>query len=113
MPENHGATDTEAQDSGSNALAVVSSGLRRGSADAVEAASKTFESAARFASRFVYTTCYTVSYGVVFPVMLVAGAIPRDNAAVRGLIEGAEDACSKADDVHRSTTEPRTELVTA
>ena len=45
-----------------------------------------------FLNRFAYTTCYTVSYGVVFHSALLAWAIRRDNAAVRGLIGGAEAA---------------------
>jgi hypothetical protein len=45
----------------------------------------------------LYTSTYTISYGVVFPVALVARGIPRDNAAVRGLIEGAQAASRRAD----------------
>lgn len=98
MSEHHETEQTESHDEGPTVLAVASDGIRRGSADAVEAASKAWESAGRFASRFVYTTCYTISYGVVFPVMLAASAIPRENAAVRGLIDGANDARTAADE---------------
>lgn len=42
-----------------------------------------------FVGRLVYTTSYTVSYGVVFPTMLIVRAVPKDNALVHGLIDGA------------------------
>ncbi len=45
----------------------------------------------------VYNTTYTVSYGLVFPVAFVAQAIPRDNAAVRGFIDGAAAATRQVD----------------
>lgn len=100
------AEPVESHEGGPTVLAVASDGLRRGSADAVESASKAWESAGRFASRFVYTTCYTISYGVVFPVMLAAGAVPRENAAVRGLIDGASDGRAAADAVTTPHAEP-------
>jgi hypothetical protein len=43
-------------------------------------------------SRLVYKTCYSLSYGVVFSSVLVARSIPRNNAAVHGLIDGAHAA---------------------
>ncbi len=43
----------------------------------------------RFVSRVIYTSSYAVSYGVVFPVMLVVRIIPKDNAMVHGLVDGA------------------------
>lgn len=45
-----------------------------------------------FLSRLTYKTCYAVSYGIVFPTALVARAIPQENAAVHGLIDGARAA---------------------
>ena len=65
---------------------------RDGAADAREAAGKALANTSLFVSRVVYQTTYAVSYGVVFPVAFVARAVPRDNAAVRGLIEGAQAA---------------------
>jgi hypothetical protein len=52
-----------------------------------------------FASRFVYTTSYTVSYGVVFSATLIARAVPKNNAAVRGMIDGAHAAIQKVDEL--------------
>jgi hypothetical protein len=74
-------------------------GARDGAADAREAATRTWAATSLFMSRFVYTTCYTVSYGVVFPTTLFAQAIPTNNAAVRGLIDGAHAAVQKVDEI--------------
>src|SRR5580704_7849108 len=73
-------------------LQVVKRAARDGASDAREAATRTWEATSRFVSRLVYTTCYTFSYGVIFPAALVARAIPRDNVAVQGLIDGAQAA---------------------
>jgi hypothetical protein len=45
--------------------------------------------AGRFLSRAVYRTSYAVSFGVVFPAMMIANAIPKSNAVVHGLVDGA------------------------
>src|SRR5208337_2961860 len=45
-----------------------------------------------FLSGATFKTCYAVSYGMVFPTVLVARAIPKENAVVHGLIDGARAA---------------------
>jgi hypothetical protein len=45
-----------------------------------------------FLSWILYQSCYSISYGVVFPSVLLARSIPKDNAAVNGLIDGAHAA---------------------
>ena len=55
----------------------------------------------RFVSRFVYTTCYTVSYGVVFPSVLVARSIPKNNPIVHGLIDGAHAATDMVEEMRK------------
>lgn len=77
---------------------LVAQAARQGAADASEAAARTLDAAGRFLNRFV-TTCYTVSYGVVFPSVLLARAIPRHNAAVRGLVDGSEAARRKGGEI--------------
>ncbi len=72
---------------------------RQGAADAREAAARFADSAGLFVSRFVYTTCYTVSYGVVFPTVILARALPRRNAVVRGLLDGASAASQRVDEI--------------
>ncbi|MGZ3396333.1 MAG: hypothetical protein ACXVB2_19585, partial [Isosphaeraceae bacterium] len=39
------------------------------------------------------------SYGIVFPTALVARAIPKENAAVHGLIDGARAAIDMVNDM--------------
>jgi hypothetical protein len=101
--EAHPTSDPVASAAGT--LDLVTQAARRGAADASEAAARTWEVAGRFMNRFVYTTCYTVSYGVVFPTVLLARSIPRNNAAVRGLVEGAQAARRKVDRISHSTLE--------
>ena len=50
-----------------------------------------------------YKTCYAASYGIVFPVVLVARAIPTDNAVGHGFIDGARAAL---DTVKEMKTKP-------
>src|SRR4051794_32628509 len=78
---------------------LVARAARDGAADARVAASRALSGTGLFLSRMVYTTTYTLSYGVVFPAAFVAQSIPRNNAAVRGLIEGAHAASRRADAV--------------
>jgi hypothetical protein len=97
MSKHHVSKANDSAESSAGALDLVTKAARDGAADAREAATRTWDATSRFASRFVYTTCYSLSYGMVFPVMLLAHAIPRDNEAVRGLIDGAQAAIHKVD----------------
>ncbi len=45
-----------------------------------------------FLAGATFKTCFAVSYGVVFPVVLVARAIPQENPVVHGLIDGTRAA---------------------
>ena len=85
--------------SSARAVDRVTKAALNGAGDAREAATRTWDTTSRFASRCVYSTCFTVSYGVVFPVMLLARAIPRNHEAVRALIDGAQAAIRKVDQV--------------
>jgi hypothetical protein len=76
-------------------LSTITQAAKDGAADAREMATRVWANTSLFLSRFVYTTSYTISYGVVFPATLIARSIPRDNAAVRGLIDGARAASDK------------------
>ena len=102
MTETHEGVNQEPVECSDGALALIKKASRDGAADAREAATRTWAATSLFASRFVYTTCYTVSYGVVFPVMLLAQSMPRHNVAVQGLIDGAEAAMHKVEEM-RST----------
>ncbi|MFO0957924.1 MAG: hypothetical protein U0800_10760 [Isosphaeraceae bacterium] len=82
-----------------NALQLASHAARQGASDAYDAANRAWASTSMFLSRFTYTTCYTISYGVVFPISYVAMAVPKDNALVRGMIDGAHSARAQVDKV--------------
>ena len=64
---------------------------------AVATANDLAPAAGRVVSQAVYKTCYSVSFCAVLPVMLIARWIPRENAAVRGLIDGAHAAVDSVD----------------
>jgi hypothetical protein len=87
-------------------LDVISRAAREGAADAREMATKVWANTSLFLCRFVYTTTYTISYGVVFPATLLARSVPRDNAAVRGLIDGARAASDKVLDIKTAPADP-------
>jgi hypothetical protein len=97
MSDHHAGHARDAGTASTGTLDLVTRAARDGAADAREAATRTWEATSLFASRLVYTTSYTLSYGVVFPVVLLARAVPRNNEAVRGLIDGAQAAILKVD----------------
>jgi len=94
----------------STTLSTITRAASDGAADAREMATRVWASTSLFVSRFVYTTSYTISYGVVFPASLLARSIPVDNAAVRGLIDGARAATKKAHEV-RAEMGPLPEVI--
>jgi hypothetical protein len=104
MPEIPVNADSKPLDSSAGTLEIVSRAARDGAADARAAAVRVCNATSLFLSRFVYTTCYTVSYGVVFPTMLLVHAIPKNNAAVQGLVDGAHAAILKVDQVRTAST---------
>jgi hypothetical protein len=71
---------------------------RDGAADAKATVDRVVPAVSQFVSRFVYTTTYSLSYGIVFPALLVARAIPTDNALVHGLVDGAQAARDMVED---------------
>ena len=54
--------------------------------------------AGRLLSRAVYRASYAVSFGIAFPAVVLARAVPRGNAVVHGLIDGAQAAMCAARD---------------
>jgi hypothetical protein len=54
-------------------------------------------------SGLTFNTCYAISYGVVFPTLVAAHAIPRDNPAVNGLIGGSRAARDALDELKSSS----------
>jgi hypothetical protein len=78
--------------SAADAMALALQAAKDGAADAQERVDQMMPAIGGFVSRLTYTTCYAVSYGVVFPTLLVARAVPKDNAIVNGLVDGARAA---------------------
>jgi hypothetical protein len=94
------ATDASSADplkAVADAMETALQAAKDGAADAKATVEKAFPGASRFLSRFIYTTCYTLSYGVVFPTVLIARSIPRNNAVVHGLVDGAQAAIDMVD----------------
>jgi hypothetical protein len=92
MPDPEANSSHNVIETPAGTLDLAKQAAQRGAADACEAANRTWAATGRFVSRCVYTTCYTLSYGVVFPSVLLARSIPVNNAAVRGLVDGANHA---------------------
>jgi hypothetical protein len=84
-------------------------GIKEGFTDTTARADKALPAVNRFVSRFVYTTCYTISYGVVFPSVLLARSIPKNNPIVHGLVDGARAAVDKVDEMKQTKIAARTE----
>jgi hypothetical protein len=75
-----------------DAMSLALQAAKDGAADAQVRVSEMMPAIGEFLSRLTYTTCYAVSYGVVFPSLIVARAVPKDNAIVNGLVDGARAA---------------------
>jgi hypothetical protein len=92
MPEQAMTPEAQAADplrTAADAMALAVQAASDGASDAQAKVSEMMPALGGFLSRLTYTTCYAVSYGVVFPTLLVARAIPKDNAIVHGLVDGA------------------------
>lgn len=84
------------------AMSDAAGAIRTGASDATEKARQMAPAAARIVSQTVYSTCYYFSYGVVFPTMLVVSFIPKNNALVHGLVDGARAASDAVTDLRAS-----------
>lgn len=92
MPEQTLPPEAHATDplrTAADAMALAAQAVREGASDAEAKVSEMMPALGGFLSRLTYTTCYAVSYGVVFPTLLIARAVPKDNAIVHGLVDGA------------------------
>jgi hypothetical protein len=61
-------------------------------------AAEAFPATGHFLGRVVYKTSYAVAFGVTFPVMMVVRIVPKDNAIVHGLVDGAIAARDRVDE---------------
>ena len=88
-PEAHAADPLK---TAADAMSLALQAARDGASDAQDKVSEIMPAIGGFLGRLVYTTSYAVSYGVVFPTLFVAQAVPKDNALVHGLVDGARAA---------------------
>jgi hypothetical protein len=75
-----------------NALDAAVQAAEGGLEDVRATASGALPALTRSLSGLTYKTCYAITYGIVFPTILVVRAIPKENAVVHGLIDGARAA---------------------
>jgi len=68
-----------------DALDAAVQRAKGGAEDLRVTASGSLPALSSFLSWLTYKACYAISYGMVFPTVLVARAIPQENAAVHGL----------------------------
>lgn len=95
MPTRTQAADTQGGDPFrivADAMSEAAQAVGDGAADAKAHAADMVTTAGGFLGRLTYNAGYAVSYGVVFSALLVARAIPRENAMVHGLTDGARAA---------------------
>ena len=107
MPEQAMTPEAQATDplrTAADAMALAVQAAKEGASDAQAKVSEMMPALGGFLSRLTYTTCYSVSYGVVFSTLLVARAIPKDNAIVHGLVDGALAARDALANRDRATT---------
>jgi hypothetical protein len=81
------------------ALDAAAQAIQDGVRDLASTASGAVPALDGLLSRLTYKTCYAVSYGVVLSTVLVARAIPKENAAVHGFIDGARAAIDAVDEM--------------
>jgi hypothetical protein len=87
-----GASAADPLKTAADAMALAVQAAKDGAADARAKANEIMPSVGLFLSRLTYTTSYAISYGVVFPALFISRAIPKENAVVHGLIDGAAAA---------------------
>ncbi len=71
---------------------------RHGVTELQERAAEALPAAGHFLGRVVYKTSYAVAFGVTFPVMMIVRIVPKDNAIVHGLVDGAIAARDRVDE---------------
>jgi hypothetical protein len=87
-------TDNSPADLAGSAFESVKAGAHELQARAAEA----LPVASHFLGRVVYKTSYALAFGVTFPVMMVVRIVPKDNAFVHGLVDGAIAARDRVDE---------------
>jgi hypothetical protein len=97
MTDSAGAASADTLSGVNRTMGIAVQAARQGAADASEAAARAWSATNLVMAKIVYSASYTIAFGVVFPLAFIAQSIPRNNAAIRGLIEGAEAASQRVD----------------
>jgi hypothetical protein len=79
-------------DTPASAPGSVFDSIKQGASEIQVSAYEALPATSRFLGRMVYNTSYAVSFGVTFPVMMIVRVVPKDNALVHGLVDGAQAA---------------------
>jgi hypothetical protein len=82
-----------------DALDAAVQSAKEGASDLGATASGALPAVGGLFSSLTYKTCYAVSYGLVFPTVLVVRAIPKENAIVHGVVDGARAAIDLVDEM--------------
>jgi hypothetical protein len=82
------STDT-LDGSADHAAGSIFASMNRGASEIQTRVSEALPATSRFLGRAVYKTSYALSFGMVFPVMMVVRVMPKNNAMVHGLVDGA------------------------
>jgi hypothetical protein len=82
-------TPVDTVDSPAHASGSVFESIKQGASEIQLSASEALPATGRFLGRVIYNTSYAVSFGVTFPVMMIVRVVPKDNALVHGLVDGA------------------------
>ena len=92
-------------DSPVDASASLFDSIKQGASEIQLSAAEALPATSRFLGRIIYNTSYAVSFGVTFPVMMIVRVVPKDNALVHGLVDGALAARDRVDEWNGSVVE--------
>jgi hypothetical protein len=98
MPAHASRTAVNADNRSANLVESAFESAEHGSNELQEQGAEALPAAGHFLGRVVYRTSYAVAFGLTFPVMMVVRVIPKENAFVHGLIDGAIAARERVDE---------------
>lgn len=87
----------ETADPSADAAGSVFESVKHAASEIQLSAAEALPATSRFVGRIIYNTSYAVSFGVTFPMMMIVRVVPRDNALVHGLVDGALAARERVD----------------
>ena len=97
------STQTDPMTAVAEAMDAAIEAAKGGAAQARATVADLAPAAGEALSRALYRTSYTIAYGLVFPVALVSRAMPKDNALVHGLVDGARAAMDAVTEMKSGT----------